>query len=538
MEKLIVINILFALCLGLGLWACGDKGNGGAEDALLEQVDPTDGAEEAVPDTSVEDLPPEQLAEEQIEVVEDPQSEEVLFSEQPIRPMSSEGFDLVGGSVAISGNGNILVFGASGEDSASPGVGADQHNNDSDASGAVFIYERSTSWTSTYFKASNPGAGDYFGVVALSADGDTTAVGAPGEASSASGIGGNQANNSAYDSGAVYVFVRTDLTWTQQVYIKASNTDSNDYFGAALSLSADGSTLAVGAVGEDSHATGIDGIQDSESYPNSGAVYVFVRTDSNWTQQAYVKASNTNSEDKFGCSVSLSADGNTLVVGAEGEDSSAQGVNGDQTNNLATDSGAAYIFTRTGSTWAQQAYIKASNTNTDPDYGQDRFGAAVSLAADGNTLAISAPNEASNASGVGGDQMNNLRLGSGAVYVFVRSGTTWQQHSYIKASNPAFDDEFGVGLALSDDGQSLAVGAVWEDSDQIDSGAVYYLTYTEGTWNHIEFIKQTEPELFNGFGGSLDISTDGAWLFVGVPGDDALWGDEPDIGCTFLYGPI
>jgi hypothetical protein len=137
------------------------------------------------------------------------------------------------------------------------------------------------------------------------------------------------------------VFARSGSTWTQQAYVKASNTGrddwarSSDSFGDSVAL--DGDTLAVGASGDDSDATGT-----SYDAPFSGAVYVFVRSGSTWTQQAYVKASNPGVEDSFGDSVAL--DGDTLVVGAQGEDSNATGVYGDQFNNDAPFSGAVYVY--------------------------------------------------------------------------------------------------------------------------------------------------------------------------------------------------
>src|SRR5664279_5057353 len=163
----------------------------------------------------------------------------------------------------------------------------------------------------------------------------------------------------------------------QRAYIKASNTNAGDMFGGKVALSADGSTLAVGAVGEASLGFGN---QTDNSAAKAGAVYVFSRTGMTWTQQAYVKASNAEANDRFGQSVTLSADGSTLAVGAFFESSSATGVGGDQTNNAGADSGAVYVFTRTGLTWSQQAYVKASNTGSG-----DLFGYTVALSADGST---------------------------------------------------------------------------------------------------------------------------------------------------------
>jgi hypothetical protein len=190
-----------------------------------------------------------------------------------------------------------------------------------------------------YVKASNTGAFNKFGTsVALS--GDTLAVGASEEESAATGVNGDQPNDSALASGAVYVFTRTGGVWSQQAYVKASNTGTNDDFGTSVALSGD--ILAVGAVVEASAVTGVNGDQANNSAPGSGAVYVFTRTGGVWSQQAYVKASNTGFGDRFGGSVALSGD--TLAVGAKGEDSNAIGVAGDQTNNNASESGAVYVY--------------------------------------------------------------------------------------------------------------------------------------------------------------------------------------------------
>src|SRR6266545_3194003 len=204
----------------------------------------------------------------------------------------------------------------------------------------------SISGLQAYVKASNTGAADDFGfAVALSSDGNTLAVGTPGEASATSG---NPADNTAPSAGAVYVYTRSGTTWTQQAYIKASNPDAGDQFGTSVALSSDGNTLAVGATGEDSALTGTAGIVDEttagNAAPGAGAVYVFTRVGTAWTQEAYIKASNTGVLDLFGFSVSLSGDGDILAVGAIGESSAATGIGGNQTDNSAADAGAVYVY--------------------------------------------------------------------------------------------------------------------------------------------------------------------------------------------------
>ncbi len=154
----------------------------------------------------------------------------------------------------------------------------------------------------------------------------------------------------------MYVFTRNGTRWQQQTYVKASNPGMGDEFGHVVVLSADGNTMAVSAYFEASKATGVNGNQDDRSIPQAGAVYVFTRRGTTWTQQAYIKASNTGEAgvgdaygegDQFGFSLALSDDGNTIAVGAIGEDSKASGINGDQTDNSLTESGATYVFTRT-----------------------------------------------------------------------------------------------------------------------------------------------------------------------------------------------
>jgi hypothetical protein len=370
-----------------------------------------------------------------------------------------------------------------------------------------------------YIKASNTDSKDEFGYsVALS--GDTLAVGAIGEASNATGVNGDQNSNSAANAGAVYVFTRSGVTWTQQAYVKASNIGSGDEFGYSVALSGD--TLAVGAIGEASNATGVNGNQNNNSVLNAGAVYVFTRSGVKWTQQAYIKASNTGQDDAFGWSVALSGD--TLAVGAIGEASNATGVNGDQNNNIVANAGAVYVFTRSGVTWTQQAYVKASNTDS-----KDAFGYSVALS--GDTLAVGATGEASQATGTSGDagaQADNSAIEAGAVYVFTRSGVTWTQQAYVKASNTDSQAKFGYAVALS--GDTLAVGAIGEasnatgvngDQNNISAagaGAVYVFTRNGVTWTQQAYVKASNTASGDNFGYSASLSGD--MLAVGAPGRD------------------
>jgi len=279
-------------------------------------------------------------------------------------------------------------------------------------------------------------------------------VGAHQEDSSTAGVG-TTADELAANAGAVYVFNRNDTIWSEQAYIKPSNTGSGDKFGNSVAVSGD--TLAVGAYLEDSSTTGVDSAADNGA-KDSGAIYVYVRSGDSWNEQAYIKSSNSEAFDNFGISVSLSGD--TLAAGAYLEDSSTTGV-GSTPDEAAKNSGAVYVFTRNGSTWSEQAYIKSSNTQSN-----DTFGYCVALS--GDTLAVGAYGEDSSTSGIG-SAADELASRAGAAYVFVRSGTAWNERGYIKASNSQVFDEFGRSIALS--GDTLAVSAHTEDSSTTGVGS-------------------------------------------------------------------
>lgn len=460
--------------------------------------------------------------------------------------------DLFGAAVALSGDGNTLVVGAQSEDSNATGVNGEESDDSANDSGAVYVFTRTVAgWAQqAYLKASNTRTSDLFGAaLALSEDGNTLAVGALGENNNATGVNPAPGTDTEPDSGAVYVFKRDATGWTQQAYVKASNTASGDRFGFALALNADGTTLAVGANGEDSDLTGVNPVGDNFNSDTSGAAYVFTLGAAGWIQQAYIKASNTGRGDEFGLSLSLSADGNTLAVGAQGEAGNGQR----QDDNSVPASGAVYVFERDGTQqWTQQAYVKAS----DPDVA-DLFGASLDLSADGKTLAVGASAENSGANGIEGDPLNNDQVDSGAVYVFVRGATEWSQQAYVKASNTFAAARFGNAVALSEHGDTLAVGSLQEASDatgiggeQIDtgafgSGAVYVFTRDSAQhWSQRTYVKASNAQSPDNFGTSVDLNSDGTALAVGamLEGSTATGvdGDQSDnteqnAGAVYLY---
>lgn len=312
-------------------------------------------------------------------------------------------------------------------------------------------------------------------------------------------------------------------------YIKASNTDADDWFGWSIALSGDGKTLAVGAPAEASNAIGVNNDSTSNASPTSGAVYVFVKVDGNWVQEAYLKASNTEQpsanvletlpNDRFGFQISLSDDGSTLAVSAINEDSPSYGINCNQANYIVSSKhinynvGAIYIFKRSGATWSQAAYVKPTDTLRYVLSGVTLgFGTHIALSGDGKTLAVgseidpyeqagvqmasssasstvcfdyanllstpsvsSSSHSSSSSSSItsSSSSISNVLGGSnsGAVYIFRETESGWVEEAHIKASDAYAEDRFGASIELSYDGDTLAVGAVAAEVIVTDSSS-------------------------------------------------------------------
>ena len=337
-------------------------------------------------------------------------------------------------------------------------------------------------------------------------------------------------------------------------YIKASAPHANDHFGNggaleghALAMSGDRATMAVGAPYESSAARGVNGKQDDTSLYSAGAVYVYTRRNNVWTQQAYLKASNPGQSFRFGHMVALSQDGNTLAVASHFEASAAKGVNGNQDDRSIPQAGALYVFTRTGGTWRQEAYLKASNTG-EPGVGKeppegDQFGFSIALSADGNTIAAGSISEDSAAAGVNGNQADNSKQSSGAAYVFVRNGGVWTQQAYIKASNPEPNTLFGYSVGLSADGNTLAVSSYDEagsartingpqDRGRRGSGAVYVFARTAQTWAQSAYLKAANADQGDSMGYEIAISNDGNTIAAGAADEDCLNPGVNPAGCV------
>lgn len=358
-----------------------------------------------------------------------------------------------------------------------------------------------------YVKATNAEAQDAFGAsVAISADGNTLVVGAPGESSSAPGVNGAQANNEQQAAGAVYIYTRSATGWQPQAYLKSPRPFFEDYFGRSVAVSDDGNLVVVGA---DSVGT------------QQGAVYTFVRENALWRADAQV-LNGVRFYDYFGSRVALAADASVLAVAAPGEASSIGGIDPPSTRYDAPNAGAVYLYARVGQQWVARGVVKAPM----PD-ANDNFGKSLAVAANGTWVAVGAPGEASSARAIGGNAADNGRPGAGAVYIVHADGAVWRHHAYIKASNADVDDHFGSAVALSATGDTLVVGAPLEDgapsapdpsadNSAADTGALYVYRFLDQTWQERAYLK-VPATVGAHAGAALAIAGDGMRFVVGAP---------------------
>jgi len=334
-------------------------------------------------------------------------------------------------------------------------IGAPDDDDNGEVSGSAYVFTHTgTTWTQQAKLLPSDGAAwDLFGIVCL--DGDTALIGAPYD------------DDNGNMSGSAYVFTRTGTTWTQQAKLLPSDGATNDSFGGSVSL--DGDTALIGARGDD----------DAK-----GSAYVFTRTGTAWTQQAKLTAADGATWDFFGNVVSLDSD--TALIGAPLNDD-----NGNQ-------SGSAYVFIRSGTTWSQQQKLLALDGTAE-----DSFGVSASLS--GDTALIGASLDDDN----GGD--------SGSAYIFTRSGTTWTQQAKLLTSDGAAEDVFGVSASLS--GDTALIGAVGDDDNGNRSGSAYVFTRTGTTWTQQQKLLASDGAAEDFFGW-LSISVDGDTALIGAGGND------------------
>ena len=355
--------------------------------------------------------------------------------------------DLFGAAVAISSDGTRIVVGAHGK---------------ATSTGSVYIYRKNgATWTQeAILLASDKVTNDHFGgFVAINSDGSRVVIGAYNK------------TGTYTVQGAAYVFLRTGTTWAQEAKLLASDPAVNDSFGNSVAINSDATRIIVGAIGK----TGTAGA-------TQGAAYVFLRTGTTWAQETKLLASDPVTLDSFGSSVNITSDASRVVIGAKGK---------------LTSTGAAYIFTRTNTLWAQEAKIVATDGTTSSYFGNLFIG----ISSDGSRVVVGAYNKTGTYST------------QGAAYIFTRTGTTWAQEAKLLAAAPAVNDSFGYSVSMNSDGTRVTIGCTGRNTY---TGNVAIFTRNSVTWLQEALIAASDPVTNSDYGGATGQSSNSSYIVTGA----------------------
>jgi hypothetical protein len=294
-----------------------------------------------------------------------------------------------------------------------------------------------------------------------------------------------------YIFGLILVYHLSTMSATAHMFIEkakllANDGAANDFFGYSVALSED--TALIGAYK-------VDGVRGDDV----GAAYVYIRSKNSWIQQAKLTAADGEAEDTFGGKVALSGD--TAIIGVIRDDDKVNG----------TDSGSAYVFTRTGNDWNQQAKI----TSKDASEG-DSFG--WSIAVSGDIAVLGAPRD------------DDKGKDSGSVYIFTRTGNTWEQQTKLTAEDGSEGDVFGISVSIS--GNTLLVGADLNEEKGINAGAAYVFTQSGNTWTQQAKLTADDGAAGDIFGVRVALKGDTA-LISARRDDDDLMGI--DAGSAYIF---
>jgi len=402
--------------------------------------------------------------------------------------------DNLGSSVAICADGNTLVVGAQN--------GSLYTTSEHEGLAYVFVkpgggWGATSSYAVTLANDFGADSGDLFGwSVAISADGNTVVVGAP--------FGGFGSNH-----GETHVFVKPGGGWgsiSNPMYptatLVASDGATNDYFGDSVAISGDGNTVVVGAPGHDISANA-----------DQGSAYLFYKG-GGWvdaTEDVTLTAFDGAAGDQFGGAVAIDSLGGVVLAGAPWDDI---GVN--------TDQGSAYVFVYSPPFWGQFAKLTASDGSAF-----DELGNSVAIAGDGNTVVAGAH---------GSDVGLASNVGAASLFVAPLFGwTDMNETTKLEAFDWAHDDYFGESVAISADGDTVVVGALYGGS--VNQGAAYLFVKPGGGWTGTlaqpSELTASDGAVDDRFGNSVSISADGLTTAIGSPWSDI--GANADQGSAYLF---
>jgi len=391
-----------------------------------------------------------------------------LLAVQQAQLLASDGGtgDCFGHSVAIDGNTAV--------------VGAYTAYDNDQGSAYVFVRNGITWSQQDRLERMDAAAGDLFGC-SVAIDGDTIVVGCEYD------DGVNNANQ-----GSAYVYTHSGTYWSQQQKLTAVDQYcGDDYFGSSVAISGD--TIMVGTPGR--------GLEGPSFKYDVGAVYVFTRSGTTWSQRQKLMASSSSEFDHFGAAVAISGD--TAVIGVPDSDYPS------------TDQGCAYIFVRSGTTWSQKTQLSAAGGNGDG------FGSSVAI--DGNRVVVGAPRH---------DLAPNVDQGEAFVYVYTYY---WHGEGQLTAVGGAAGDQFGNSVAIS--GDTVVVGARLDDVGSYrDQGSACVFTRSGTTWSEQQKLTASDGRADDLFANSVAISGD--TILVGARDDDVgAYGGYVDRGSAYVFAP-
>ena len=411
------------------------------------------------------------------------QTNDVWSEFSKIQASDAETNDNFGISVSISGDASKVLVGAYQEDTGA-------NNN-----GRAYSFNVNSQNTEPYpiiwrqeqrLEASDKGASDLFGgSVAIDSDGFTALIGAYGwDTTSTNG------------EGAAYVFRRTGSNWSQDERLEASDQQVGDRFGYSVDLSKDGTCAIIGAYLEDDKGS------------QAGAAYIF-KDDGGWSQDQKLTASDGLANDNFGYHVSISGDGNFVVIGAYSKDYMTYLPSGNPKYTTVSNSGAAYVFKDSGGTWGEIKKIQASDAEVN-----NNFGGSVSIDDTGSKVLVGAQSEDTGADNNGRAYSFNISTDSEQTEPYP---IIWRQEQRLEASDKGASDLFGTSVSISNNGSKALIGAYgWDTTSTNGEGAAYVFSRSNTTWTQTQRLEASDQQANDRFGYSVDITQDGNYAIIGA----------------------
>lgn len=374
-----------------------------------------------------------------------------------------------GYSISISGDGTRVAIGV-------PYATQFGYSN----AGFIYIFiKQGTSWDfEAALRPSDMASNKQFGVsVSMDSTGTRVAVGALIQDS---------------DGGNVYIFTRSGVTWTQEAKLVAGDPSSTKQFGFSVAIDNGGNRVIVGSPNSISTGGAL-----------GGAAYIFLRTGVSWAQEAKIIATDHSSNYKFGYSVCFDDTATRAIIGDTNRAVSGNGT-----------CGSAYIFLRSGTSWAQEAVLEPQLGNVGLS---SNMGNSVSMDSAGNRVVV----------GIIGNSSYR-----GAVIIYLRTGVSWAQETILNVIVPSSQYNYGSSVSINDNGDMIAIGSSKYGNTGAKTGAAFIHTRSGVSWDTIPVILPSGGVDLDYFGYSISLSGSGGVMAVGAPLTN---GTLTDTGAFYIF---